>query len=276
MFRPQVQNNGLQKLVQQMNTAYGSKRTRDTVELSQKALDMLNAAKTKKADKTKMPEAAAGYQKYSTGMFTKEQWAENALSEQRNGIKTACDLVDHAKSKLAYTMSKIHELEEYLNGTGMHSDPNMTKELAETYLHNYKQSIQTDYSNLIESHMNPHRSAVDEYDGLSGGLASKVIGNQLASITAESLGLSNLSGDPQEIMEALENASKKLNGMNQKIESAYVEMTGGKGFAEPASSTSIFDGKSSLSFFASQMEKSHRIVDTPLKFNGPAIELPLT
>ncbi len=285
MFGAQMQNQGLpkiagntpnqgfQKVVQQINATYGSRRTHDTVELSQKALDLLHESKAKKAAESKKPEVAAGYQKYPAGMFTKEEWAENALSEQRNGIKTASDVIDHAKSKLEYTMAKIHELEEYLNGTGTHSDPNMTKELAETYLYNYKQSIQTDYTDLIQRHINPHQAAVDEYDGLSGGLASKAIGNQLAFINADALGLSNLSNDPQKIMEALENASKILDRMNQKVENAYAEMTGGKTFSEPASSTSVFDGSSSLDFFASQMEKAHRIVDVPLKFGGPTLSI---
>ncbi len=51
-------------------------------------------------------------------------------------------------------MSKIEELENYLNGAGTHSDPSMTKGLAETYLHNYKQSIQSDYTDIIHSHIN--------------------------------------------------------------------------------------------------------------------------
>jgi len=98
--------------------------------------------------------------------------------------------------------------------------------------------------------------------------------NQLHSISAESLGLSNLSDDPQEIMKALENASKILDGMNQKIENAYAQMTGGKQITEPARSTSIFDGKSSFNFFASQMEKSHRIIDTArMKFTGQTLNL---
>ncbi|MCI8454900.1 MAG: hypothetical protein HFE84_09855, partial [Lachnospiraceae bacterium] len=149
MFRPQMQNpmqstigqvknSGLQKIVQQINANYGSKKNHDTVELSQKALELLDASKTKKADETKKPEAAFGYQKYAAGMFTKEEWAENSILAQRDGIQTVSDVIDHAKSKLEYTMSKISELENYLNGTGTHSDPNMTKELAETYLHNYK------------------------------------------------------------------------------------------------------------------------------------------
>ena len=207
-------------------------------------------------------------------MFTKEEWAENSILEQRDGIKTVSDVIDYAKSKLQYTMSKIEELENYLNGTGTHSDPNMTRDLAETYLHNYKQSIQSDYTDIIHSHINPHRSTVDEYDRLSGGQASKVTENLLNSISAESLGLSNLSDDPREIMEALENASKILDGMNQNVEGAYKQMTGGKPITEPVRSTSIFDGKSSFNFFASQMEKSHRIVDTArMKFTGQTLSL---
>lgn len=281
MFRPQMQslfsqrmagqpqNLGLQKIVQQINSTYGNRRNHDTVDLSQKALDLLNAKKTEQADETKKAETVSGYQKYAAGMFTKEQWAENSLSAQRDGIQSVLDAVEHAKSKLKFTMSKMDELENYLNGTGTHSDPNMTKELAETYLHNYKQSIQSDYKNLIQSHVGLHQSLSKEYDGLSGGLASNMMENQLDSISAESLGLSNLSNDPQEIMEALENASKILNGMNEKVESAYAEMTGGKAFTEPARSTSIFGGKSSLNFFVSQMEKPHRILDTAqMKFNG--------
>lgn len=268
----QVQNAGLQKIIQQINANYGSKKNHDTVELSQKALELLDVSKTEKVDETKKPEAAFGYLKYAPGMFTKEEWAENSILAQRDGIQTVSDVIDYAKSKLEYTMSKISELENYLNGTGMHSDPNMTKELAETYLHNYKQSIQSDYTDIIQSHINPHRSTVDEYDGLSGGLASKVTENQLNSISAESLGLSNLSGDPQEIMEALENASKLLDGMKQDVENTYKEMTGVKQITEPARSTSIFDGNTSLDFFASQMEKGHRIIDTAqMKFTGQTL-----
>ena len=270
----QVQSPGLQKVIQQVNANYGSKKSCDKVELSKKALEVLDALKAKKEEETKKPEATPNFQKYAPGMFTKEEWAENSILEQRDGIKTVSDVIDYAKSKLQYTMSKIEELENYLNGTGTHSDPNMTRDLAETYLHNYKQSIQSDYTDIIHSHINPHRSTVDEYDRLSGGQASKVTENLLNSISAESLGLSNLSDDPREIMEALENASKILDGMNQNVEGAYKQMTGGKPITEPVRSTSIFDGKSSFNFFASQMEKSHRIVDTArMKFTGQTLSL---
>ena len=281
MFQPQARNPlrsmvgpdaGLQKVIQQINANYGGRKNHDTVEWSQKALELLDAAKAEKADGAKKPEAALGPRKYAPEMFTKEEWAEQALSAQRDGLQTASDVIDYAKSKLRYTMSKISELENYLNGTGTHSDPAMTKELAETYLHNYKQSIQSDYTDILHSHINPHRSTVDEYDRLSGGLASAAMDNQLHSLSAESLGLSNLSGDPREIMEALENASKTLDGMKQNVEDAYREMTGGKQFAEPAGSTSIFDGNTSHNFFASQMETSHRILDTArMKLTGQTL-----
>ena len=268
------QSSGIQKVIQQVNANYGSKKSCDKVELSKKALEVLDALKAKKEEETKKPEATPNFQKYAPGMFTKEEWAENSILEQRDGIKTVSDVIDYAKSKLQYTMSKIEELENYLNGTGTHSDPNMTRDLAETYLHNYKQSIQSDYTDIIHSHINPHRSTVDEYDRLSGGQASKVTENLLNSISAESLGLSNLSDDPREIMEALENASKILDGMNQNVEGAYKQMTGGKQITEPARSTSIFDGRSSFDFFASQMEKPHRIVDTAhMKFTGQTLSL---
>ena len=270
----QVQSPGLQKVIQQVNTNYGSKKNCDTVDLSKEALEVLDTLKAKKEEGTKKPETASDFQKYAPGMFTKEEWAENSILEQRDGIKTVSDVIDYAKSKLQYTMSKIEELENYLNGTGTHSDPNMTRDLAETYLHNYKQSIQSDYTDIIHSHINPHRSTVDEYDRRSGGQASKVTENLLNSISAESLGLSNLSDDPREIMEALENASIILDGMNQNVESAYKQMTGGKQITEPARSTSIFDGRASFDFFASQMEKPHRIVDTAhMKFTGQTLSL---
>lgn len=270
----QVPNADLQKMIQQINVNYGSQKNRDTVTLSQKALELLDISKTEKADKSKKPETSSDFQKYAPGMFTQEEWAEQSILAQRDGIQTVSDIIDYAKSKLQHTMSKIEELENYLNGTGTHSDPNMTKDLAETYLHNYRQSIQSDYTDIIQSHINPHRSAVDEYDKLSGGLASNVTENQLNSISAESLGLSNLSDDPREIMEALENASKILNGMKQDVESSYAQMTNSKPITEPAKSTSVFDGNTSLDFFVSQMEKPHRIIDTAqMKLTGQTLSL---
>ena len=46
----QLQNPGLAQVIQQVNTNYSSRRNRDTVELSQKALELLEACDTKKED----------------------------------------------------------------------------------------------------------------------------------------------------------------------------------------------------------------------------------
>lgn len=267
----QLQNSGLQKVFQQANANYISKRNYDTIDLSKKALEILETRETEKTEPDQ--KAIFGYQKYPSGI-SKEEWAENSISEQRDGIKTYSDLVDYAKSKLQFTMSKIEELENYLNGTGTHSDPNMTKDLAETYLHNYKQSIQSDYTDILGMQYGGHRFLVDEFDELSGGRASEVMENLLNSISADSLGLSNLSGDPKEIMEALENASKILDEMNQKVEDAYAQLTGGKQFTEPARSSALFRGNTPMNYFASQVEKPYRIVDTAqMKFIGQTLDL---
>ena len=267
IFRPQMQNpmqsamGQLQRVFQQANANYvGNKncsnKNYDTVELSKKALDMLD-----ELDAQSEPDQMAilGYQKYPP--MSKAKWAENSILAQRDGVKTISDRVDYEKSKLQFTMSKIEELENYLNGTGTHSDPNMTKDLAETYLYNYKQSITLDFTFDINRHINQCRSYVDEYDALSGGRASEVTENLLNFISAESLGLSNLSDDPQEIMNALENASKILDGINRQVEDAYAQLTGSRHFTEPARSYSFFRGNSPMDFFASQMERSYKIMD---------------
>lgn len=110
---------------------------------------------------------------------------------------------------------------------------------------------------------------MDEFDKLSGGLASEVTENLLNSISAESLGLSNLSGNPQEIMRALENESNILNEMNQRLESAYIEMTGRK-FTEPARSSALFRDDSPMDpmdFLAFQVEKAFTNVDTKVELD---------
>ena len=286
MLRPQTQSpmrpamgqtpySGLESIIQQVNASYGGRKNQDTVELSQAALELLETGQPKAAGPAKELEAAFGPQKYAPGMFTKEEWAEQSVLAQLDGLQTVSDIVGYARSKLDYTMSKISELEQYLNGTGTHSDPNMTKELAETYLHNYRQSIQSDYTALIQSHLNPHRSAVEEYDALSGGLASQVTENRLDSISAEALGLSNLPDDPQEIRKALEHASRLLEGMMRDVENTYQEMAGVQQMPEPPRSTSIFTETTSHDFFASQMERSHRVLDTAqMKLTGETLRFP--
>lgn len=254
VLRPQMLNSSLQKVIKQINASVGKKQNFDTVELSKKAQALLKENNEKK-EKEPILDYNNSEMASSTrwGNRTKAEFAEMSLNTQRDDLKTLSDKIDYHKSKLEFTMGKISELESFLNGTGTHSDPNMTKETAEAYLHNYNQSIVDDYANFTIERNQQH---ADEFDKLSGGLASEMFKNPLNSLNAETLGLDNLSSDPKEIMEALNNASKILSEMTADLESAFTDATGGKEFTESARSWSLFDGDSSLDFFASQMEKT--------------------
>ncbi len=240
-----MQNLGLQKVVAQVNAAFANKENRDIVELSKKAQSLLNT-NTKETEK----EETFGYQKYPEGI-PQQKWAEGALKWQQTGVNTLSDAIGYEKEKLKFTISKINELENFLNGTGSHSDPNMTKELAATYLQNYKQSIKNNYEDIISS-INGFKYFANEYDDLSGGMVSEMIGNVLGSVTLESLGLDNLSDNPEEILKALESASKVLDDMTEKIGNAYSQVSGG----EKLTAGSWRPGANAFNkeYFASKME----------------------
>ncbi len=255
----QLQDPGLQKVIEQINTTFGSKRNRDTVELSQKAQALLetNLNKTKETEK----EDVSDYQKYPEGVPA-EQWVKYSLEEQQTGVNTLSDAIDYEKEKLKFTMSKINELENFLNGTGSHSDPNMTKELAETYLQNYKQSIKSSYEDIMSS-INGFRHFANEYDKLSGGMASEMVGDVLGSVTLESLGLDNLSENPEDILSALENASKILDSMTEKLGAAYSQVSGGEKLT--AGSWRAGANAFNKEAFAAKMERTpDEMIDTTL------------
>lgn len=253
VLRPQVLSSNLQKIIKQINASVSQKQNFDTVELSKKAQALLKENNEKKEKEPILNNNSEMVSSTRWGNRTKAEFAEMSLNTQRDDLKSLSDKIDYHKSKLEFTMGKISELESFLNGTGTHSDPNMTKETAEAYLHNYKQSIVDDYANFT---IGRNQQRADEFDKLSGGLASEVFKNPLNSLNAETLGLDNLSSDPKEIMEALDIASKMLSEMTADLESAFTNATGGKEFTETARSWSLFDGDSSLDFFASQMEKT--------------------
>lgn len=240
----------LQKVVAQINASYGNQKNCDILEISENAQAFLdaNAKETEELEKDK----ASGYQKYPDGVSAK-QWAESALKEHQTGINTLSDAIDYEKAKLEFTISKINELENFLNGSGSPSDPNMTAELAETYLQNYKQSVKNNFEDILLS-MNGFRNFANEYDRLSGGMVSDMIGDVLGSVTPESLGLDHLSDDPEEILHALENASKILDTMTETVGNAYFQISGGEkltaGSWRPGANA--FDEES----FTSKMERT--------------------
>lgn len=250
ILKPQMKNSSFEKIVSLINANSDKKSNFDTVELSEKARALLKENnEIKEKEPTLNDNDSKMVSSIRWGKHTKAEFAKMSLSEQRDNLKTMSDEIDYRKSKLKLTMEKISELENFLNGTGTHSDPYMIESDAEDYLYNYKQSIVDDYADFTI------RSSyfADEFDKLSGGLASEIFKNPLDSLNA--LGLDNLSSDPKEIMEALDNASKILDKMTADLESAFANANGGKGFTEPARSHSAFDGESPLNFFVSQMEK---------------------
>lgn len=273
-----AQNSAVKNIVNTINANVGKKQNMDSVNWSKSAKLLLQKGKEKKPllnfeDTEKV------------GMFTKSEWAENSLHAQRDGLKTLSNLIDYAKEKLAFTTSKIAELENYISGTGTHSDPDMTPGIAEIYLRHYKESIETDYTAQIEKYLGVCSYFTDQYDAASGGLASNVIENQLRAVTAESLGLTNLSSDPKEIMEALDNASKQVGGMQAKLDHAFAEATGGKAWREEAHDRTFFAVVNNLRYFSSQMEriftedeldKAERIVVDLSQFSGEIIDVDFT
>ncbi len=273
ILMPKINSTSLQQVINQLNTNVANKRNFDVVELSKKAQALLQEHNdAKENEKTPMIDYENSEMVHSTkwGPHTKAEYAEMSLSSQRNDLQTYSDQIAYQKSKLTFTTAKISELEHFINGTGAHSDPNMTKETAEAYLHNYTQSIANDYANFTIGRSQFH---ADEFDALSGGLASAVYENPLHSLDAEALGLSNLSDDPEEIMKALDHASNIIDNMTADLERAFEEATGGRGFQAPAQSWSIFGGNSSLDFFASQMENGYYISNNISIFTGEALEI---
>lgn len=254
IIRPQMQNANLKKIVAQLNANVNKKQNFDTLELSKKALALL-----KENNEIKEKEPALDYENSDMvsseryGDHSKAEFAEMSLTTQRDSLKALSDKIDYHKSKLEFTMGKISELESYLNGTAPHRNPHMTKEMAEDFLHNYKQSIVDDFSDFS---VKRDQFTANEFDKLSGGLAGEIFENPLNSLNAETLGLDNLSSDPKEIMKALENASKVLDKMTSDLESAFSKATGGKEFTKESRSMFIFNGNSAHDFFESQMERA--------------------
>ncbi len=267
ILKPQMQNPSLQKIINQLNVNASNRRNFDIIELSEEALASLKESnEIKESEKPSAINFENSEIVHSDkwGAHSKAEYAEMSLNSQRNDLKTISDQLDYYKSKLQFTTQKISELENYINGSTPHSDINMTKATAEIHLHNYKQSIMNDYSNIAISKNQFHSQ---ELDKLSGGMSSAIYENQLYSLNEGTLGLENLSTDPSEIIDALENASKIISKMTADLENAFADANGGLGFKESAKSFSIFDGNSTLSFFESQMETSYKTMNAKV-FDG--------
>ncbi|MEA4989224.1 MAG: hypothetical protein VB095_14295 [Anaerovorax sp.] len=219
--RFQMQNPKFKNIVNKINEDVGEKQNFDTVSFSLKAQELLKTTK----EKTPTNNLIDYENSPQNGTYTEAEWAEISLHHQRNGLETVYKLVDYFKEKLNYTTSRINELQGIVDGT--YGDSFISPDIAKEWIDSYKKSISTDYSKVVEDYVEIYRGFVNEYDASSNGLASKVSENYLNTLSAESLGLIDLSNDPKEIMTALENASKKLGEMIKAVEANFYEATSG-------------------------------------------------
>lgn len=269
VLRPQIQNSSLQKVINQINFNLNNKGRVDTVELSLKAKDLL-----KTRNETEEKEPIINYEDSpQVGKYTQAEWAEISLHHQRNGLETIAKAIDYSKARLEYTISNINELESYLQGTGTHSDPYMTPSKAEDYLKGYKQSIITDYTQIIENYANVYRSFINQYNQNSGGIASQVMHNQMDDISAKSLGLADLSNDPTGIMSALKNASKQVSEMITNLENAFAKASNGKTWG-PIAPLAVDTWTKHLELFSAKTEVS--IIDEDTVLTDKVLEVEQT
>ena len=72
------------------------------------------------------------------------------------------------------------------------------------------------------------------------------MGNVLQDISAKSLGLSDLSGDPDEIKAALNGAAEKLKDLSQLIEDNFYQASGKKMVERTSSESEIWKDRMDL------------------------------
>ncbi len=197
-------------------------RNYDTVELSKKALELLGSkgAKPKKLiDCENSP---------TLGSRSQAQWAESALTQQRNGVVSVKSELGYQRKRLETVLSRIGEYEKIASGEIPQTDTRITAQRADELIESYRNSVRTDFSAEINSIVKFYNGWAKQYDEYSGGLASEVTKNILDGISGEALGLGSLSDDPEEIFNALDSAIKNLDDLQQSIESAFFQATGGE------------------------------------------------
>ncbi len=158
---------------------------------------------------------------------------------QRNGVNTIKDKLEYQMKELDSTLSKIDQYEKIANGDSLEINNSViSQKRAAELVDKYKDSIRTDFSEVIDNYASLYNDWVNTYDKYSNGLASKVMGNVLQDISAKSLGLSDLSGDPDEIKAALNGATEKLKDISKLIEDNFYQASGKK-MMERTSSESV-------------------------------------
>ena len=232
--RFQTQNVQFKNVINSINTnARQKKPDFDVVKIS---LEAIQSQKTEKKDTTNLID----YKNSPiNGSRTEAEWAESSLTMQRNGVNTIKDKLEYQMKELDSTLSKIDQYEKIANGDSLEINNSViSQKRAAELVDKYKDSIRTDFSEVIDNYASLYNDWVNTYDKYSNGLASKVMGNVLQDISAKSLGLSDLSGDPDEIKAALNGATEKLKDISKLIENNFYQASGKK-MMERTSSESV-------------------------------------
>lgn len=226
--RFQAQNVQFKSVINSINTNYKQKKPNfDLVELS---LDAIKSQKTE----NKNPDKLIDYKNSPfSGSRTEAEWAESSLTQQRDGLSSIRNELEYQLERLNTTLSKIDEYEKIANGDTSQTELSViSKNRAAELVNQYKESIKTDYSEEIETVTSFYSSWIDNYDKYSNGLASKVMGNELKDISAKSLGLKDLSDDPDTIRAALSGAIDQLKDLSKSVEDQFYQASGKKMAAE--------------------------------------------
>ena len=232
--RFQTQNVQFKNVINSINiNARQKKPDFDVVKIS---LEAIQAQKTENKDTTNLID----YRNSPiNGSRTEAEWAESSLTMQRNGVNTIKDKLEYQMKELDSTLSKIDQYEKIANGDSLEINNSViSQKRAAELVDKYKDSIRTDFSEVIDNYASLYNDWVNTYDKYSNGLASKVMGNVLQDISAKSLGLSDLSGDPDEIKAALNGATEKLKDISKLIEDNFYQASGKK-MMERTSSESV-------------------------------------
>lgn len=232
--RFRTQNVQFNNVINRINTnARQKKPDFDIVKIS---LEAIQSQKTEKKDTTKLID----YKNSPiSGNRTEAEWAESSLTMQRDGINSIKDELEYQMKQLDTTLSKIDQYEKIANGDSSQTNNSViSQKRAAELVDKYKDSIRTDFSEVIDTYVSFYNDWINTYDKYSNGLSSKVMGNVLQDISAKSLGLSDLSGDPAEIKAALNGASEKLKDISQLIEDNFYQASGKK-MMERTSSESL-------------------------------------
>ena len=232
--RFQTQNVQFKNIINRINT--NSRQKKPDFDVVKISLEAIQSQKTEKKDTTKLIDYKNSP---ASGNRTEAEWAESSLTMQRDGLNSIKDELEYQMKRLDTTLSKIDQYEKIANGDSSQTNNSVISQTrAGELADKYKDSIRTDFSEVIDKYVSFYNDWINTYDKYSNGLASKVMGNVFQDISAKSLGLSDLSGDPAEIKVALNGATEKLNNISYVIEDNFYQASGKK-MMERTSSESV-------------------------------------